>query len=94
MNIQALMSCVPVPAGINGFLYGNLPGLDMCLDDRVVWHVFSVGSELDVHSVYFHGQPLTLLDTHRSATVLLPGYFKTLFMKAENPGRNRADGLR
>ncbi|KAK7110957.1 hephaestin-like protein [Littorina saxatilis] len=71
---------------MNGYLYGNLPGLKMCLGDRVVWHVFSVGSERDLHTIYFHGQPLTQLDTHLSATYVLPGYFRTLLMKAENPG--------
>ncbi|KAK7486237.1 hypothetical protein BaRGS_00022560, partial [Batillaria attramentaria] len=73
--------------GINGYLYGTLPGLEMCEGDRVMWHVFSVGTEVDIHSVYLHGQSLTLLDTHRSATAVLPGYFKTLFMKADNPGQ-------
>lgn len=73
--------------GINGYLYGNLPGLNMCVDDRVAWHVFSVGSEVDVHTVYFHGQPVTHLDTHRSSAYLLPGYFRTLLMKAEHPGQ-------
>ena len=78
---------MPVHAGFNGYLYGNLPGLNMCLGDRVAWHVFSVGSEKDIHTVYFHGQPLTLMDTHRSSSFVLPGYFRTLLMKVQNPGR-------
>ena len=73
---------------MNGFLYGNMPGLDICVGDRVVWYVFSVGTSNEIHTIYFHGQPLTFLDTHRSATYVLPGYHRTLFMKAENPGRS------
>lgn len=85
-NAAAITYLYVYVTGINGYLYGNLPGLNMCLGDRVVWHVFSIGSEADVHTVYFHGQSLTVLDTHRSSTAILPGYFKTLFMKADNPG--------
>ncbi|XP_076461304.1 hephaestin-like protein isoform X2 [Babylonia areolata] len=73
--------------GINGYMYGNLPGLNMCQDDRVAWHMLSVGSERDVHTAYFHGQPLTYLDNRRSSSFILPGYFRSLLMKAENPGQ-------
>ena len=43
---------------INGYVYGNLPGLEMCLGDRVAWHVFSLGTETDMHTLYFHGNVL------------------------------------
>ncbi|XP_025095314.1 hephaestin-like protein [Pomacea canaliculata] len=72
--------------GINGYIYGNLPGLDMCTGDRVSWHVLSTGNEADVHSVYFHGHDVTDFDTRRSAVPLLPGLTKTLYMHTTNPG--------
>ena len=78
---------------MNGFLYGNMPGLDICVGDRVVWYVFSVGTSNEIHTIYFHGQPLTFLDTHRSASFVLPGHFRTLLMKAENPGKKSAPRL-
>ena len=34
---------------INGYIFGNLPGLDMCVGDRVDWHLFGMGSETDLH---------------------------------------------
>ena len=43
---------------INGYVFGNLPGLDMCLGDRVAWHVFSMGTETDLHTLYYHGNVL------------------------------------
>lgn len=35
---------------INGYFYGNLPGLDMCEGDRIDWHLFGMGSEVDIHT--------------------------------------------
>uniref|UniRef100_S4RYU6 ferroxidase n=1 Tax=Petromyzon marinus TaxID=7757 RepID=S4RYU6_PETMA len=31
---------------INGYMYGNLPGLNMCSEVNVSWHIFGLGSEL------------------------------------------------
>lgn len=33
-------------AGINGFLYGNLPGLSMCQGSKIYWHMFGLGNEV------------------------------------------------
>jgi hypothetical protein len=35
---------------INGYIFGNVPGLEMCVGDRVDWHLFGMGSETDLHS--------------------------------------------
>ena len=37
-------------ASINGYIYGNLPGLDMCHGDTVSWHIIGVGEFSDVHN--------------------------------------------
>ena len=42
--------------GINGFLFGNLKHLNMYLDETVEWYLISVGEEVDIHTVHFHGQ--------------------------------------
>ncbi|KAL8587047.1 hypothetical protein ACOMHN_023437 [Nucella lapillus] len=70
---------------INGYMYGNLPGLTMCQGDRVAWHLLSLGAH--VHTAYFHGQPLSYLDTRRSGIHVLPGSLRSLLMKAQNPGQ-------
>ena len=58
---------------INGYLYGNLPGLDMCLGDNVSWHLIGYGNEVDMHGAHFHGQTF-LMNTNRKDTVsLIPG---------------------
>ncbi|XP_046574978.1 hephaestin-like protein [Haliotis rubra] len=65
---------------INGLMYGNLEGLDMCVGDRVSWHVLSIGTTVDIHSMYFHGNPFSRVHTHRITTFLIPGSRRTLYM--------------
>lgn len=36
--------------GINGRVFGNLEGLDMCLGDKISWHLYGIGTDTDVHS--------------------------------------------
>lgn len=33
-------------AGINGFLYGNLPSLSICQGNKIHWHLFGLGNEV------------------------------------------------
>lgn len=35
---------------INGRVFGNLEGLDMCVGDKISWHLFGIGTDTDVHS--------------------------------------------
>jgi hypothetical protein len=35
---------------INGFVYGNLPGLVMRRGERVRWHLMGMGTEVDLHT--------------------------------------------
>ena len=35
---------------INGYFYGNLPDLEMCLGDTVNWHLAGIGNEVDLHT--------------------------------------------
>ena len=35
---------------INGYIYGNQPGLSMCLGDKVSWHIIGMGTWSDVHN--------------------------------------------
>ena len=46
---------------INGYVFGNLPDLRLCLGDRVAWHIYSLGTETDLHTMYFHGNVLVRL---------------------------------
>ncbi|XP_065054474.1 hephaestin-like protein isoform X2 [Rhopilema esculentum] len=72
---------------INGRVYGNLNGFDVCQGDKVVWHLSVLGSEVDMHSISFHGN-LIVSDHHRTDTrVLFPAHSGTVTMQADNPGK-------
>ncbi|XP_053467469.1 ferroxidase HEPHL1-like [Ictalurus furcatus] len=50
---------------INGFVYGNLPTLEVCLRCPVSWHLFGIGNDIDLHSIHFYGHTL-LNQGHRT----------------------------
>uniref|UniRef100_A0A4W6F7P2 ferroxidase n=1 Tax=Lates calcarifer TaxID=8187 RepID=A0A4W6F7P2_LATCA len=72
--------------GINGYLYGNLPGLSMCQGNTIHWHMLALGNEVDMHSVHFHGQILTVQNHHTDTVSLFPASSTTAEMVADNPG--------
>jgi manganese oxidase len=71
---------------INGFIFGNLPGLVMNNGERVRWHVLGMGNEVDLHTPHWHGKTLRFERRHTDVVELLPGSMATLNMRADNPG--------
>jgi hypothetical protein len=71
---------------INGYIYGNLPGLIMKDGEKVRWYLLGMGSEQDLHTPHWHGK--TVSDKMRTTDVveLLPGSMVTMDMLADNPG--------
>jgi FtsP/CotA-like multicopper oxidase with cupredoxin domain len=72
---------------INGYIYGNLPGLEMNEGERVRWYLFGLGSESDLHTPHWHGLRVVEEGARRTDTVeLLPASMKVADMVADNPG--------
>ncbi|HEY3974159.1 MAG TPA: multicopper oxidase domain-containing protein [Candidatus Sulfotelmatobacter sp.] len=71
---------------INGFIFGNLPGLTMKQGEKVRWYLLGMGNEIDVHTPHWHGE--TVSDGVRNTDVieLLPGSMTAVDMLADNPG--------
>ncbi|CAL8267923.1 unnamed protein product [Merluccius merluccius] len=65
---------------INGYMFGNLPGVELCEGRPTSWHLIGMGNEVDIHSAYFHGN--TVLDRgHRTDVLsLFPATFATAEM--------------
>ncbi|RXM92893.1 Hephaestin [Acipenser ruthenus] len=82
--IGALLTCKPA---INGFMYGNLPGLEMCAGNSISWHLLGMGSETDVHTAFFHGQALTVRHQRTDVVSLFPATFVTAEMVPRNIGK-------
>uniref|UniRef100_A0A669P598 ferroxidase n=1 Tax=Phasianus colchicus TaxID=9054 RepID=A0A669P598_PHACC len=72
---------------INGYIYGNLPGLEMCADTPMSWHLFGMGSEIDIHAAYFYGHTFTNRDQRADVVGLFAATFITAEMTPGNPGR-------
>jgi manganese oxidase len=71
---------------INGYIFGNLPGLVVRKGEKVRWYLMGMGSERDVHTPHWHGKTVT--DGKRNADVieLLPASTTAVDMVADNPG--------
>lgn len=72
---------------INGYIFGNLPGLEVNEGERVRWYLFGLGSEEDFHTAHWHGLRV-IEDGHRRTdnVELLPATMKVADMVADNPG--------
>ena len=71
---------------INGYVFGNLPGLVMKRGARVRWHMMALGNEIDLHSPHWHGETVTDGQHRMDVVQLLPGGTETVDMIADNPG--------
>lgn len=71
---------------INGFVYGNLPGLTVRLGERVRWYVMGMGTEVDLHTPHWHGQTVTSMGQRMDMLELLPGSMKVADMVPRTPG--------
>jgi hypothetical protein len=71
---------------INGFIFGNLPGLMMKKGDRVRWYLLGMGNQIDLHTPHWHGESVTFEGSNTDVIELLPGSMKTVDMIADNPG--------
>ena len=79
-----------LPAAINGYIYGNNPAMEMPLYSTVDWHLMSLGNEVDIHSVHFHGNDVIMFQNGRhirDVTQLFPGIFETVRMNATMAGQ-------
>jgi hypothetical protein len=78
------------PAGqfyaINGFVFGNLPGLTMKQGEKVRWYLLGMGNEVDLHTPHWHGETVTDRGRNTDVIELLPGSMVTVDMLADNPG--------
>lgn len=72
--------------GINGYIFGNLPGLEMKQGEKVRWYLLGMGNQIDIHTPHWHGETVTEETRHTDVIELLPGSMRTVDMIADNPG--------
>ncbi len=71
---------------INGFVFGNLPGLDMRSGEHVRWYELGMGTEVDLHTPHWHGNTLVWNGNRTDVIELLPASMKMLDMTPDNVG--------
>lgn len=71
---------------INGYVYGNLPGLVMHKGERVRWYVMGAGTEVDLHTPHWHGNTVTAMGMRTDVVSLLPGTMMTADMVPDDVG--------
>lgn len=59
----------------------------MCKKDRVSWHLIGMGTDTDMHGVYFQGNTIHLRGTHRDSLALFPHMATTAFMQPDHAGK-------
>ena len=72
---------------INGFIFANLPDVDMNVGDRVRWHLLGMGNEVDLHTPHWHAALVKINGTYTDVAELLPASMKSADMVADNPGQ-------
>jgi FtsP/CotA-like multicopper oxidase with cupredoxin domain len=71
---------------VNGFIFGNLQGLEMKQGERVRWYLLGMGNEKDLHTLHWHGKTVRYQQRHTDVVELLPASMATADMVADNPG--------
>jgi hypothetical protein len=71
---------------INGYIFGNLPGLMMQQGDKVRWYLLGMGNEKDLHTPHWHGKTVSTGARNTDVIELLPGSMVSVEMTADNPG--------
>ena len=71
---------------INGYVFGNLPGLVMDRFERVRWYLLGMGTEVDLHTPHWHGQTVVVMGMRTDIAELLPASMKIADMVPDNVG--------
>lgn len=71
---------------INGYIFGNLPGLVMKQGEKVRWYLLAMGNEQDLHTPHWHGKTVSNPQRTTDVVELMPGSMATWDMLADNPG--------
>ena len=71
---------------INGYVFGNLPGLDFKKGEKIRWYVFAAGTETGLHTPHWHGNTVLSQGMRMDMLDLLPMTMKTADMVPDDPG--------
>lgn len=70
---------------INGFLFGNMPMMEMKVGERVRWYIVSLGA-FNMHTPHWHGNIVHFDGKNADVIPILPAEMRTVDMVPDNPG--------
>ena len=70
---------------LNGFSFGNTPGLTMRPGERVRWYLFA-NSNFEIHAPHWHGQTVVANDMRTDVVPLMTMQMAVADMVPDNPG--------
>jgi hypothetical protein len=71
---------------INGYVYHNMPAIEMFVGENVRWYTVALGTEVDLHSPHWHGITALWRGQRVDTVDLIPGMTQTVDFQADNPG--------
>lgn len=74
---------------MNGYMYGNLPSLELCNGEHAVWHTLGLGTEVDIHGIYFQGNTFQRNGMNRNTLSIFPHTTVTVNMTPDNNGKTQ-----
>lgn len=86
INSATQLSSTQAPTfrSLNGRSYANNPPFEMCLDDKVIWYVYALGSAS--HVFHMHGNGVTLGGMNKATVSINDGEMMALQMTATGLG--------
>ena len=72
--------------GINGYVYGNLPGQTLNKGEHVRWYLIGMGTEVDLHTPHWHGNTVLWNGMRVDVMELMPASLKTVDFIPDNVG--------
>jgi hypothetical protein len=73
-------------AAVNGYMFANMPGVEMDVGNAVRWYFSALGDAADVHVPVIHGNSLYNNGRRQAYMVMTAGATETVDMIAANPG--------
>ncbi|XP_048243024.1 ferroxidase HEPHL1-like [Haliotis rufescens] len=71
----------------NGYIYGNLPGINACKGETIVLHFAGLGHTTDLHTIAVSGHTFDQFQHRQNSVRIEVAQFATVTMKARSVGR-------
>ena len=71
---------------INGYVYGNGPMTVIRKGERVRWYIFTLGTEVDLHTPHWHGNTVLSMGMRTDMSHLMPGDMMVTDMLPDDVG--------